>query len=840
MKRIIFLYASILLFLSPAGAQQADAALARLTAQFPAEKIYIHYDKEYYVAGETIWFKAYLYSNGAPSGLSNNFYLQLINDKGRIISHAKYPVKGATIKGNIDLPDSLDQGYYHIRALTPQMLDANPGFLYSKDLFVFNPSGKKMNNTNLVKPGSVSLQFFPESGILIEEVLSVLAFKATDASGRPIDINGVIKTEDGTTITSFRTYHDGMGKLQFKPQAGKKYLAAIAVNGQTEFYSLPPVQPTGINLKIEDEKGGKLFQLTRSKKEREKFQRLHLVAEMNSRIVYENDIDFETYLSVRGHLLTDSTPSGILHFTVFTAEGVPLAERLSFVNNREYQSAADIRMIKEGTGKREENIFDIVFPDTAQRSCSVSIIDWAAAFPGENDHIISKLLLTQDLKGRINDPAWYFQPKNDSAQQGLDNLLLTQGWSRFLWENILAGKFPERKLEDPYLIPVSGELRDSKTKELVNGGTLSLFIDAEDSVNQNFETQVSTDGKFKIDSVLIYGKTKFFYSYVTPQGKEKIVDISVNSPIADTAIANLGFQPADPSHFPFAEDILPYGEGISKNPVVEKPNLMKTKELDPAVVDARSSRRPIEVVNEKYATGVFRAMGKSNFDNINEPSNDRTISVYDFIRSSVRQVQVQDNNFVSRRNFSLTNSPTQLQMDTKRKKEQEAAPGGSPGDFIDPTNTPGKQFIVAVFLNESPTDISFLKTIRMDEVALVKFYDPGFVGASSSGPGGTLAIYTKKLVVPEGKIEKLDYIIYNGYALAKQFYSPDYSIPDDRHAINDTRATLYWNPDILMGPGGRSVRLRFFNNDTGKKFKITVEGFDASGKLIHSEKIVGD
>jgi hypothetical protein len=267
MKRVIFLYGTFLFSCFRSGAQQIDTALNRLATTFPAEKIYIHYDKEYYVAGETIWFKAYLYSNGIPSGLSNNFYLQLMDEKGKVVLRQKYPIQGATVKGSIDLADSLGQGYYHIRALTLHMLGVNPDFLYSKDFYVFNPAGRKTPGKTAVTPGSLSIRFFPESGNLIEEILSVVAFKATGASGNPAAITGVLKTEDGTAITSFTSFHDGMGKLQFKPQPGKKYMATVMVNGQTEFYPLPAVQPTGVSLKIEDEKGGKMFQLTRSKKQ---------------------------------------------------------------------------------------------------------------------------------------------------------------------------------------------------------------------------------------------------------------------------------------------------------------------------------------------------------------------------------------------------------------------------------------------------------------------------------------------------------------------------------------------------------------------------------------------
>ncbi len=238
-----------------AGAQKIDSALNLLATQHPSEKIYIHYDKDYYVAGETIWFKAYLFSEGKPSGLSSNLYLQFINSKGQVVFNQKYPALGAVAKGNIDIPDSLTQGNYYIRAFTAGMLNYDEAFIYKKNIFVFK--GSATATTGVMEAKNVSLQFFPESGNLVDGILTVVGFKATDQWGAPVDVNGIIKTEDGTTIASFKSYHDGIGKVQFKAQVEKKYLAEVETASGPRTYQLPVVQPSGINIKIADEKGGK-------------------------------------------------------------------------------------------------------------------------------------------------------------------------------------------------------------------------------------------------------------------------------------------------------------------------------------------------------------------------------------------------------------------------------------------------------------------------------------------------------------------------------------------------------------------------------------------------------
>lgn len=827
-------------------AQKIEAALSELSAKHSPEKIYIHYDKDYYAAGETAWFKAYLYSNGQPSVQSYNFYIQLSDSRGVVISTQKYPVKGAAVSGSIDLPDSLPEGTYFVRALTPSMLNEDPSFQYFKPIFVFNPAAKPATGA-AVASGPLSLRFFPEGGVLTEDILSVVAFKSVDASGRPVDISGVVKTDDTVTVTTFKSIHDGIGKFQFRPRPGKKYTAAVTVNGLIAYYPLPEAMPSGIGLKVENEPGGRAFTISRSRKDKEQFAKLRLLAQMNNRIIYDTEIEFDNFYQVKGHLLTDSMPSGILHFTIFNNDGVPIAERLSFINNREYESKGQVEMIKQGTGKREENIIDIKFTDIAQRSLSVSVTDPSVSGFTGKDNIISSLLFTSDLRGVIHNPAWYFQKENDTTvQQALDNLMLTHGWSRFSWKKILAGEFSDKKINDQYLIAVPGLVKDSKTKEPVKGGQLSLFLEPADSVSQHFDISVDNNGRFTIDSLLIRGKTKIFYGYTNVQGTEKPADITLYTIPADSAIALLEINKRSAEEIAALYSDLYSNAEIKVTAPEKKSKLEETKVLDPVVLKSKEYKRPIDEVNAKYTSGVFTSMGRVNIDNINDPENDRSLSVYDFAKRSVKQVIEEDGQFVNRRNFDLFNAPTTVQDFNAQKSKDStlAAVGGSPGSqdtYYKIDYTKGKHFVIGIYLNESPAYVGILKTIRMDEVALIKFYEPGFIGSGATeSPGGVLSVYTKKMETPKGELEKLDQTSYNGYALVKEFYSPDYATAAPGSTLPDNRTTLYWNPELYTGSKDNTVQLKFFNNDFSKRYKIIIEGFESNGKLIHIEKIIGE
>lgn len=800
------LAASVLLFFSfELAAQKFEAALNVLATQHSPEKIYMHYDKEYYVAGENIFFKAYLFSDGKPSGISNNLYLQFTDSKGGVVSTKKFPVMGAVAKGSIEVSDSLPQGNYYLRAITPVMLDYDEAFTYKKNIFIFKPS--VVASKEKAPAQNVSLQFFPESGQLVDGILTVVAFKAIDQWGTPVEVNGIIRTEEGTTIASFKTYHDGIGKVPFKPQSGKKYTADVETDAGKRTYQLPEVKASGINLKIQDERmqdgtKGKKFQLSRSEKDKALFESVVLVAEINNHIVYENEIAFEDYPSVIGHLVTDSLPSGILHFTVFNKEGMPLAERLSFVDNQEYVSNATIATTKISTEKRAENSIELSFPDAIQRSCSVSITDASGNSFNDNDNIWSRLLLTSDLKGYVYNPSWYFANHNDTTRQGIDNLLLTHGWTRFNWAKILANQFPEKKYSDEAFISINGIVMNDKN-ELLTSGRLNLYLEAEDSSTRNYEVPVDAAGKFRMDSLLFYGKAKFFYAYTDSKDKPRPAIVHLDSDSLQKIMTGM---PGNLMESVITRDInlAESKEEVNTRYGYVKSRLDEIKELERVTVYAIANKKPIDAVNEKYTTGVFRSPGKVNLDNINEPANDKSMNGMDYVKNRIQQIEIQGGGIVNRKNFSLIS---------------------------------GQKWAVGIFIDEAPASIIQLRLLRADDIALVKFYEAGFVGVGSNFPGGALAVYTKERSNEDEKPDKLSFVEYKGYSISKEFYTPDYNNKEMKSPLSDNRTTLYWNPDVYTDTETKSLKLNFFNNDFSKKFKVVLEGFDAAGKLVHLEKV---
>ncbi|MEO8770556.1 MAG: hypothetical protein ABI402_10740 [Ferruginibacter sp.] len=766
------------------------------------EKIYIHFDRPYYTAGETIWFKAYLYNNGFPSMLSNEFYLQLEDAAGKIICKKKYPISGASVSGNINLSDTLLQGYYVLKVITKSIVKNDLQFKYSKNLFVFNPGA--VVPKNVVSKKGISLQFFAESGHLIDRIKTQVAFKATDETGNPIAINGVIKSDSTTILTTFKSYHDGIGKIVFTPHLADILFAEVEVNGNKYKCSLPTVEATGVYLKVADADSGKIFEITRSKKDNDQFDTVRVIVKQNNDTVFQTVLTFGNEQTLSAFLRTENIASGILHFIVLNKNAVPLAERLSFVINKEYLQEPGLLFIKRDSSKRGANIFELKFKDSIQRSFSISITDFIAQDFPDKENICSRLLLTSDLKGYVYNPAYYFEKEDADHKRALDNLMLTHGWTRYNWRKNPENNIDHKIDDQRYLITISGSVNDVNNDKPVSNGNLNLQMMTEDSTFQSYDLVVDKNGKFKIDSLLFFGNTKILYSYTSNTGKKMIVNLHIDKDRSDDLFAMLSN--SDSMNMKYEKIENHFSEQITgvSNQLPDP----KFKQLSTIVLKTKV-KRPEDKMNEKYASGTYRSTGRVILDNVNKPSANQSIDVVNYALTNIQTLGYdRDNNtFVNKKNFSLMTQ---------------------------------KYWKVEVLIDEAVSNIDIAKTLTMNKVAFIKFYEAGFIGVGTAAPGGALVIYLKKYEDDPLSINSAQKnFTYNGYSLTQDFYNPDYGGPVPANNVPDNRLTLYWDPSNT-GTNSQDMKFSFFNNDISKKLHIVVEGFDVRGRLIHYEKDLGD
>ena len=146
-------------------AQKPDEILNRWADESPIEKIHLHIDRDIYMAGETIWYKAYLYSDFLPDTISTSLYVELLDAPSHIVSRKIVPVLFYTARGQIELSDSLPAGSYFIRAYSPTMLNQYPVFIYHHSIFIFSKKIALQKRSNQ-KKNLFGLNFFPKGETL--------------------------------------------------------------------------------------------------------------------------------------------------------------------------------------------------------------------------------------------------------------------------------------------------------------------------------------------------------------------------------------------------------------------------------------------------------------------------------------------------------------------------------------------------------------------------------------------------------------------------------------------------------------------------------------------------
>ncbi|MBK8310378.1 MAG: hypothetical protein IPL04_05200 [Chitinophagaceae bacterium] len=405
-------------------------------------------------------------------------YVDLLDNSSKLIAQKISPVIYGNAIGQFELADSLQTGTYFIRAYSPTILNHNHHFLYEKRIQVI---GKPHSASKPLVTRTQKLDFFPESGNFVSGFPNTVAFKYTDANGRPQSVDGVIKNGKDETVTSFSVYHDGLGMFDITPQVGEQYYALMNNDSYGIKYFLPEVVAKGLIFKIIPNARGKDFELYQNSDDLA-MRGDYMIGQMQHKPVFRLGLNKEKN-DINGFINTQQLRSGIMHITVFNKDDMPLAERICFVDNKEYIQPAELITGQLSFAERGKNSFTLSLPDTVAGSFSIAITDATYSLSERrNENIISSLLLTGDLKGEINNPSYYFSSNEDSITTALDILMMTHGWRRFTWAKLPQVANAQLLYTDNGFISISGnvKIRDSK-KPLAQKELLALLFSLDDS-----------------------------------------------------------------------------------------------------------------------------------------------------------------------------------------------------------------------------------------------------------------------------------------------------------------------------------------------------------------------
>jgi len=797
-----------ILFCVTAHAQSVENSINLYGLNFPREKVHVHFDKESYLPGEDVWFKAYIFEDYLPSERSTNFYIGLYDEEGKLLQQNMQPIIRSSADGNFRLPDSIKGKQVICRAYTSWMLNFDTGFLYSKTIRIL----KRNAVADKSDPGIQELQFFPEGGDVIEGERNTIAFKASYKNGLPFSIQALIKKQEtGETLLKIGAEHDGMGRFDLEQLPGEHYYAEWTDDkGQPQRTYLPAARITGVSLKLA-QSNGKLFYNIVNKLSDDS---LYILAYLYQKVVYKSGLGIAKNDRTNGFIPLEGFPSGTLQFTVFDKNWQPVAERICFINNNNYSSKVTLTAKTSSTARRAKNEIVVTAPDTLLTNMSLSITD-ADMNSDPSAGIINSMLLNADIRGYINNPSYYFAANDAANRQALDLLLLTHGWRKYNWVDMRAGKTPEIKFVPDEYLSIYGQLNKngvkSGDKEQVN-----LIVRTKDSAKTMYSVFPDANGLIKATGLLFYDTAKIYFSF---NNKNK----SNNTGLAFSTQNNtLRMQPR----------ISNYGEYLVKGEAVAAalPNVSlfeyylkaptsgaageKTLETVKVKANRRSWKNdPLVKLDERYATGMFSG-GANSFaiDVLNDERAAFSFDIYSYIAGKIPGLTYSMANIAEGKVFQHRN--------------------GTP----------------VIYIDEHYQENSVLQSITVDQVAYIKFLEKSMMegpkmGAGASNESGftpAILIYLRKgndMLDRKAVATELGRVSVMGYTPVKEFYAPDYEQMANPPA-NDARSTLLWQPYLVTDKLTPSIPVVFYNNDFTKRIRIVLEGINEAGKLVHVEKVI--
>ena len=781
--------------------------LKNYSADHITERAYLHFDKPYYAAGDTIYFKAYITSGEKHelSEISGVLNVELVNADNKVDQSIKMPIIDGVCWGDFALPDTMAKGSYRVRAYTRWMFNVGDDRYFDQAVPIgsIQTDNVPIHLTTPTHPLAINkpdIQFFPEGGGLVTGIKSKVAFKAVGSDGLGINIKGEILDNDNNQAATFASAHLGMGDFDFLPHDGKTYRAKTTYpNGSSDTVNMPQAEANGIALSVNNEpETGLLIKVSANntfyKKNKNKDYSLVIYSGGEvSPVICKLDSPVITI-----DLLKQTLHTGVASVTLFSPSGEPLAERLVFIQNNDRLNI-NINSNKAIYTQREKvnlkiNVTDMV-KGPSMGHFSVSVIDESKVPDDENKEntILTNLLLTADLKGYVEQPNYYFSNISSKTSDNLDLVMLTHGYRRFEWKPLLNNEYPPVKYQLEKSLEIAGIVTAPNGKSQTKG-TASLFpMNGGPVLSQ----ELREDGTFRFSNLAFFDSSRFVIKAVNDRLKSNTrITLDTEKPAPLKVAKDVVFEPGDVNTrmHAYLENRKIQEDEITKYKLLKG---IVLKEVKVKGVKKENDYRSSNIGGPGFADQVIR---RGEFTIIGGLFSEQFFG---------RLIGVKFVGGIAYLNLTTSigiNGPTAMLIVLDGVPMSQEAPNPFSVDEI---------------------NVNDIETIEVLTSATASIY-------GMSGAAGVLVITTRRGSDLDAVGQSTDGILVispKGFYKARTFYSPKYDHIEDAFTRKDLRSTIYWEPELVTDKDG-NASLDYYNADgTGTTYRITIEGIDVHGNL---------
>ncbi|HKG07729.1 MAG TPA: hypothetical protein VKB19_14765 [Pedobacter sp.] len=684
-------------------------------------------------------------------------------------------------KGEIRIPLRPNEAGKYAGTYLVTKIEAQPKEIISKSFLIKSVSTQS------------DVQFFPESGNLINGVRTKVAFKAIGTEGTGINIKGIVTDNANTQVAEFETSHLGMGFFQLLPETGKTYQAKVTYpDGSENVIKLPVASDNGYVLSVYNSESDTILVRIRTNEETLKAgaQNLGLVVQSSGAVYFGSEIPVGK-ATVSIPIPAADFPSGIMQFTLFSAAGVPVNERIIFVQRND-QMKVKLSTKKTSYATREKVEVDLDAQDNTGKpltgSFSVSVINEAAVPVDEakENTIFSHLLLSSDIKGYVENPNYYFNNPTEETRTNLDVLMLTQGYRRFIWKDLIAAKpfnmaFKPEKLTSE----ITGRVLTLGEKPLAGANIIMM---SNKVGGAPIDTVSDAQGNFKFSGIFIPRGVGFSLQARGPSGSKK-VELKLNMPSVQIQTPNPNIGDIENDTRKLMAAALENSRK-QENDLLKRGMLGRTQQLKEVQIRARkrwatTSSNGIYSIPEGHADRTIKPDANEQFKDILEFMMHRLTNVVFNMEESGDCGMMMMPSF---RNERLT-----IFLNGRRLSACENLS----------------------FYEGNPSDIIKIDVVTTNRALINMLGAPGLVVTTKFGGYRTSNDFSMKHYTAQG------------YDASKEFYSPKYKNDDNDPKVADLRSTIYWNPTIISKEG--KAKFEFFNADSKGTYRVVVEGLNASG-----------
>ena len=650
--------------------------------------------------------------------------------------------------------------------------------------------------------------FYPEGGYLLEGTPCRTAYKVLDVSGNSIAATLQLMDEQGNVMATSETLHSGMGVFTFTPESGKRYIVQTSnKQGVKKVFELPPVQSSAYGIVIKDHQED--MQISINSALHSPHEELLLLAHVRGKMICA-----QWLLSDKGDIITiakDQYPSGIVQCLLLDKNYNVLSERLGFIPYRK-AIMCKVRNDKDSYGKRELIHTNLSLVDVngnpVKGNLSVSITDESMSVADTTHSILSTLLLSSELKGRIETPSFYLQTDNPEAEKALDLLLMIHGWKRYRLPEIIKGNFERPVMEPEKFTSLSGRLKNEKGE---GKSRYDVYVrNLEFGLNRVIK--LGQDGAFRVDSVEFAEGVpigmigKRFIRKGENYGRNKaeiILDKDQLYILSDKTVPQ-----------PFLSEI---SGGIQRDMVY--PVGMSDYLLNQVTVKSK-------LLNKRL---TLREIAKFKFKNMWELVDYMGVKFkYPYYTSTMKGSCKASVKIMNAWACFYKDMPLVLMINGNMHSNAGILNYLSLSDIqVISLNSIDRKKILKPYLYlweyEQHTSVAILELVLYPGVILDPLLHLCSIEQRFKGYGKLDDIQTD--VYPSG-----------GYQEPVAFYSPKYDKGNkDNALIPDFRSTLYWNPSLQTDSSGECDFL-FYSADKATTYKVVIEGLTEEGEMVYETR----